>query len=119
MWPFDNSLARALADFYVPWQAATPREPRLVLFNDALAEQLGLPGRAAGEDALAGWLSGRDLVPGSEPIALAYAGHQFGTFNPQLGDGRALLLGEVIAPDGRRFDLQFKGSGATPVLASG
>ncbi len=114
LWPFDNSLARALADFYVPWQAATPREPRLVLFNDALAEQLGLPGRAAGEDALAGWFSGRDLVPGSEPIALAYAGHQFGTFNPQLGDGRALLLGEVIAPDGRRFDLQLKGSGATP-----
>lgn len=53
-------------------------------------------------------------MPGSDPVALAYAGHQFGHFNPQLGDGRALLLGEVIAPDGRRFDLQFKGSGATP-----
>ncbi|MCC6926496.1 protein adenylyltransferase SelO [Novosphingobium sp.] len=118
LWSFDNSLARALGDFCVPWQAATPREPRLVLFNDALAARLGLPGRVAGEDALAGWLSGRDPVPGSEPVALAYAGHQFGHFNPQLGDGRALLLGEVLAPDGLRFDLQFKGSGATPFSRS-
>lgn len=114
LWAFDNSLTRALAGFYQPWQAATPRAPGVVVFNDALADRLGLPGRAAGEDALAGWLSGRDPVPGSEPVALAYAGHQFGTFNPRLGDGRALLLGEVIAPDGLRFDVQFKGSGATP-----
>ena len=114
LWAFDNSLTRSLAGFYRPWQAATPRDPRIVLFNDALAARLGLPGREAGEDALAGWLSGRDPVPGSEPVALTYAGHQFGQFNPQLGDGRALLLGEVIAPDGLRFDLQFKGSGATP-----
>lgn len=114
LWAFDNSLTRVLAGFYQPWQAATPAAPRVVMFNDALAAQLGLPGREAGEDVLAGWLSGRDAVPGSEPVALTYAGHQFGTFNPQMGDGRALLLGEVIAPDGRRFDLQFKGSGATP-----
>ncbi|MFO1254614.1 MAG: YdiU family protein [Sphingomonadaceae bacterium] len=114
LWAFDNSLTRALAGFYKPWQAASPRDPRIVLFNDALAARLGLPGRDAGEEVLAGWLSGRDAVPGSEPVALAYAGHQFGQFNPQLGDGRALLLGEVLAPDGLRFDLQFKGSGATP-----
>ena len=114
LWAFDNSLTRALAGFYKPWQAAVPAAPAVVVFNDMLAARLGLPGREVGEDVLAGWLSGRDPVPGSEPVALAYAGHQFGRFNPQLGDGRALLLGEVIAPDGMRFDLQFKGSGTTP-----
>lgn len=105
---------RKLDGFFVPWQAAQAKSPKLVLFNDALAARLGVPGRDSGEDLLAAWLSGRDPVPGSEPVATAYAGHQFGNFNPQLGDGRALLLGEVLAPDGARFDLQFKGSGSTP-----
>lgn len=105
---------RRLDGFFAPWQAHVPKAPRLVLFNDLLAERLGLPGREAGEDRLAGWLSGRDAIPASEPAALVYAGHQFGHFNPQLGDGRALLLGEILTPEGRRFDLQFKGSGATP-----
>lgn len=105
---------RSLDGFFAPWQAHPAKAPRIVLFNDVLAAQLDLPGRAAGEDALAGWLSGRDPVPGSEPAALVYAGHQFGHFNPQLGDGRALLLGELIAPGVGRFDLQFKGSGPTP-----
>ena len=110
---------RRLDGFFAPWQAHAAKAPRIVLFNDALAAQLGLPGREAGEDVLAGWLSGRDGVPGSEPAALVYAGHQFGHFNPQLGDGRALLLGEIIAPDGARFDLQFKGSGKTPYSRGG
>lgn len=91
----------------------------MVVFNDALAAALGLPGRAVGDEVLAGWLSGSDPVPGSEPVALVYAGHQFGQFNPQLGDGRALLLGEVIAAGGARFDLQFKGSGTTPYSRGG
>ena len=99
---------------FTPWQAEAPKAAKLVLFNDALAERLGVPGRAAGEPQLADWYSGAAEMPGSEPAALAYAGHQFGTFNPAMGDGRALLLGEIVAPDGARFDLQFKGSGRTP-----
>jgi len=112
-WAFDNSLIRALPGMFTAWQAEVPKAPRLVLFNDALADQLGIPGRAAGEAQLADWYSGATEVPGSQPAALAYAGHQFGQFNPAMGDGRALLLGEIVAPDGARFDLQFKGSGRT------
>ena len=118
-WSFENTLAEQLEGFAVPWQAARAPAPDLLLYNDALAAQLGLPGRAAGEAQLAAWLSGAEEVPGSTPVALAYAGHQFGQFNPQMGDGRALLLGEVIAPDGARFDLQFKGSGKTPFSRGG
>ena len=117
MFRFDHSFARELEGFYVPVQAATPRAPRMVAWNAALAEALGLP--QADEAQWAAWLSGAEEVPGSQPIALTYAGHQFGHFNPQLGDGRALLLGEVIAPDGARFDLQFKGSGPTPFSRQG
>ena len=100
---FDHSLARELAEFTVPWQAAQPPAPRMVVWNAELAEALGLSER--GEEQLARWFSGAEEVPGSQPLALAYAGHQFGHFNPQLGDGRALLLGEVITADGARFDL--------------
>lgn len=109
---FDHSLARALEGFYVPWQAAKPPAPRLALWNAPLAAALGLP--EAEPEQYARWFSGAEAVPGSQPLALAYAGHQFGHFNPQLGDGRALLLGEVLRPDGARVDLQFKGSGPTP-----
>ncbi|MFM5953701.1 MAG: protein adenylyltransferase SelO [Novosphingobium sp.] len=111
-WNFDHSLARDLAGFYAPWQAAVPPAPRMVVWNAALAAALGLP--EADEEQYARWFSGAEELPGSQPLALAYAGHQFGTFNPQLGDGRALLLGEQIAPDGARWDLQLKGSGPTP-----
>lgn len=114
---FDHSLARELEGFALPWQAARPPAPSLLLWNAPLAEMLGMPDA---EDAqLARWFSGAEDLPGSQPLAMAYAGHQFGHFNPQLGDGRALLLGEVIAPDGRRFDLQFKGSGPTPFSRQG
>ena len=118
-WSFDNSLIRELPEFFTLSQAEPPKAPALVVFNDALAAQLGVPGRAAGEVQLAAWLSGGEPVPGSAPAALAYAGHQFGQFNPQMGDGRALLLGEIVAPDGERFDLQFKGSGRTPYSRGG
>lgn len=118
-WAFDNSLIRALPGMFTPWQAEVPKAPRLVLFNDAVAERLGIPGRTAGEPQLADWLSGAAEVPGSEPAALAYAGHQFGQFNPTMGDGRALLLGEIVAPDNAQFDLQFKGSGRTPYSRGG
>ena len=118
-WTFEHTLAEQLEGLSVPWQAARPPQPELLLFNAALAAQLDLPGRENGEEQLAAWLSGAQEVPTSAPVALAYAGHQFGTFNPQMGDGRALLLGEVIAPDGARFDLQFKGSGKTPYSRGG
>lgn len=109
---FDNSLQRELEGFFVPWQAAVPPAPALTIYNHALAAELGLPD--ADEAQLAAWYSGSEPLPGSKTAALAYAGHQFGHFNPQMGDGRALLLGEVLTPAGARFDLQFKGSGATP-----
>jgi len=112
MFAWDHSLARELEGFAVPWQAAVPPAPRMVVWNADLAEALGLP--PADEAQRTRWFSGAEAVPGSQPLALAYAGHQFGHFNPQLGDGRALLLGELIAPDGARWDLQFKGSGPTP-----
>ncbi|MEN9924653.1 MAG: hypothetical protein RL268_779 [Pseudomonadota bacterium] len=114
---FDHSLARELEGFYVPWQAAQPPAPRMAVWNAALAEAIGLA--ETDQEQLARWFSGAEEVPGSQPLALVYAGHQFGHFNPQLGDGRALLLGEVIAPDGARLDLQFKGSGPTPYSRQG
>ena len=118
-WAFDNRLIRELPGLFTPWQAEAPTAPGLVLFNEALAARLGLPGREAGEAQLAEWYSGAAPVPGSEPAALAYSGHQFGQFNPTMGDGRALLLGEIVAPGGGRFDLQFKGSGRTPYSRGG
>lgn len=109
---FDNSLQRELEGFFVPWQAVVPPAPKLTIYNHALAAELGLP--AAEEAQLTAWFSGAEPLPESETAALAYAGHQFGHFNPQMGDGRALLLGEVLTPSGQRFDLHFKGSGPTP-----
>lgn len=114
---FDHSLERELDGFYLPWQAAQPPAPRMAVWNAALAEAIGLA--ETDQEQLARWFSGAEEVPGSQPLALVYAGHQFGHFNPQLGDGRALLLGEVIAPDGVRLDLQFKGSGPTPYSRQG
>ncbi|MGI9376914.1 MAG: protein adenylyltransferase SelO [Tsuneonella suprasediminis] len=118
-WHFDNSYARDLEGFYAPWQVEPTAAPELLQFNSALADRLGLSHENISDSALAQILGGSVLPLGAEPIALAYAGHQFGHFNPQLGDGRALLLGELIAPDGARFDLQLKGSGRTPFSRNG
>ena len=119
MFRFDNSFARTMEGFYLPAAAAPPSAPRLIYFNAPLAEALGMERGGVDDVALAAMLSGGAAVAGSEPIALAYAGHQFGTFNPQLGDGRALLLGEHMAPDGSRHDVQLKGSGPTPFSRGG
>ena len=110
---FDNSFARDLPGFYVPAPPDTPSSPRLLCWNVELAAELGIDRSAHDDDAVAALLSGGVLPAGAEPIAQAYAGHQFGTFNPQLGDGRALLLGEHVGPDGHRHDIQLKGSGPT------
>ncbi|MFT4013289.1 MAG: YdiU family protein [Paracoccus sp. (in: a-proteobacteria)] len=116
---FDNSYARLPQGFFTRTAPTPVRAPRLVALNRPLAESLGLdPEWLAGPEGLA-MLSGNRPPEGAEPIAQAYAGHQFGGFSPQLGDGRAILLGEVLTPDGRRFDIQLKGSGPTPFSRRG
>lgn len=111
--PFDNSYAR-LPDHFHARQAPIPvAAPTLLALNRPLAARLGLDADwLAGPEGLA-MLAGNAVPPGADPLAQAYAGHQFGNFVPRLGDGRALLLGEVVAPDGARFDLQLKGAGRT------
>lgn len=116
---FDNSFYSAMEGFYAPAEAAVPPAPRLLIFNRALAQALGLETAGANDDELARTFSGQDLPGGANPLAFAYAGHQFGHFSSQLGDGRALLLGEIVAPDGARFDVQLKGSGPTPFSRNG
>ncbi|MBD9371460.1 YdiU family protein [Rhizobium sp. ARZ01] len=110
---FDNSYARLPANFFTRIEPTPVTAPRLIKFNRPLAVEMGLDADALERDGAA-IFSGNRLLPGSEPIAMAYAGHQFGQFVPQLGDGRAILLGEVVRPDGERRDIQLKGSGQTP-----
>ena len=116
---FDNTYARELPGTYAAWKPATVREPRLLHLNRALADELGLDADALASAEGAAVFAGNALPEGAEPIAQAYAGHQFGGFSPQLGDGRALLLGEVIDRHGRRRDIAFKGSGRTPFSRGG
>jgi uncharacterized protein YdiU (UPF0061 family) len=113
---FDHSYARDLPGTYLRVAPDVAPAPELLLLNRPLAAGLGLD---LSETQAASWLSGAALPPGADPIAQAYAGHQFGGFSPQLGDGRAHLLGEFLAPDGSRFDLQLKGSGKTPFSRGG
>lgn len=113
---FDNSYFRDLEGFYVPATPNSPPAPELVVWNDALADRLGLTNL---KDSAAELFSGFLVPSGASPLAMAYAGHQFGHFSPQLGDGRAILLGEHLASDGARFDLQLKGSGRTAFSRSG
>jgi serine/tyrosine/threonine adenylyltransferase len=107
-WQFDNTYARLPEAFYSQALPEAARAPRIVLFNQQLAEELGL--QLDGD--LAALFAGQAIPEGAEPIAQAYAGHQFGGFNI-LGDGRAILLGEHLTPHNRRFDIQLKGSGRT------
>lgn len=115
----DDWFARDLQGLYEPWQAAVPPAPRLLVLNDALALSLGFdPAELTGPHGLA-VLTGAELLPGSRPVAQAYAGHQFGGYSPRLGDGRALLLGEVVTADGHHLDIHLKGSGRTPFSRGG
>jgi uncharacterized protein YdiU (UPF0061 family) len=116
---FDNSFARTFKDFFVSCQAAPAVAPKLLQLNQALAEELGLDPVALDSEAGLAIFSGNAIPEGAEPLAQAYAGHQFGGFAPQLGDGRALLLGEVIDTQQRRRDIQLKGSGRTPFSRGG
>ena len=113
---FDHSYARDLPGTYLRAAPDPAPAPRLLVLNHPLAADLGLDLTEAEAEA---WFSGATLPPGADPIAQAYAGHQFGGFSAQLGDGRAHLLGEVLTPDGRRFDIQLKGSGKTPFSRGG
>ncbi|MFN7091481.1 MAG: protein adenylyltransferase SelO, partial [Allorhizobium sp.] len=119
LFSFDNSYARLPQSFHRPARPATARAPGLIRFNHALAEELGLDLEDVNEARLAQVFGGQVIPVGAEPLAQAYAGHQFGHFNPQLGDGRALLLGEVIDRAGRRRDIQLKGSGPTAFSRNG
>jgi len=115
----ENSYARDLQGFSVPWRPEAAPAPKSLFFNEPLAHELGLDTAALAGDAGAALFSGNELPESAEPIAQAYAGHQFGGFSPQLGDGRAVLLGEVIDRAGRRRDIAFKGSGRTPFSRGG
>jgi uncharacterized protein YdiU (UPF0061 family) len=119
LFAFDNSYVRELEGLCVPWQATPASAPRLLALNEELAAELGLDGDALrGPDGLA-VLVGNATPDGASPAAQAYAGHQFGGYSPRLGDGRALLLGEVLDVHGRRRDLHLKGSGRTPFARGG
>ncbi|MCW5736246.1 MAG: YdiU family protein [Enhydrobacter sp.] len=118
-WPFDNSYGRLPERFYARLAPTPVSAPRLVRLNRALALQLGLDPEVLASPQGVEVLAGNRIAEGSEPIALAYAGHQFGNFVPQLGDGRAVLLGEVVDITGTRRDIQLKGSGPTPFSRRG
>jgi serine/tyrosine/threonine adenylyltransferase len=117
--PFDNSYARLPPRLFTA-QAPTPvRQPRIIVTNDALARTLGIDPTALHTPEAAQVFAGNLIPDGATPIAQVYAGHQFGHWNPQLGDGRAILLGEVVDRDGHRRDIQLKGSGPTPYSRAG
>ena len=116
---FDNTYGRLPERFYARVDPTPVASPRLIKVNVALAKVLGLDPNALASTGGLEILAGNRVAEGSEPIALAYAGHQFGHFVPQLGDGRANLLGEVIGIDGLRYDIQLKGSGPTPFSRRG
>ena len=115
----DNRFARELSDLALPWRAREVPDPQLLVLNEALAQELGLdPAWLRSPDGRK-MLVGNLVLAGLTPVAQAYAGHQFGGYAPRLGDGRALLLGEITARDGRAYDLHLKGSGRTPFARGG
>jgi serine/tyrosine/threonine adenylyltransferase len=117
--PFQNTYAAMPANFFARVAPTPVASPRLIKLNRPLAIHLGLdPDRLASPEGVE-ILAGKQVPDGADPIAMAYAGHQFGHFVPQLGDGRAILLGEVIDADGVRRDIQLKGSGPTPFSRRG
>ena len=117
--PFDNSYARLGAPFMARLALSPVAAPQLIAINEGLARELGLDPAALATPETIEFFSGSRVLDGAEPIATAYAGHQFGGFNPQLGDGRAMLLGEIVDIHGARRDIQLKGSGRTPFSRGG
>jgi serine/tyrosine/threonine adenylyltransferase len=116
---FSNSYARLPERFFARLPPTPVAKPHLIKFNESLASELGVDVRVLEPDELAAIFAGNVLPLGAEPIAMAYAAHQFGNFVPQLGDGRAVLLGEVVDRNGERRDIQLKGAGRTPFSRRG
>ena len=116
---FNNSFASLPKDFYVKMRPEIMPDLKLIKFNDSLGDLLGLPCKKLQEQNGIDFLGGKNILTNQEPLAQVYAGHQFGNFVPQLGDGRAILLGEVIDTNGNRNDIQLKGSGKTPFSRMG
>jgi uncharacterized protein YdiU (UPF0061 family) len=116
---FDNSYARLPDRFFASVYPEPVEGPKLLKFNAELAEELGVEADFSDPARLAAILAGNVVPPGAMPIAMVYAGHQFGNFVPQLGDGRAILLGEVVDRNGKRRDIQLKGAGPTPYSRRG
>jgi uncharacterized protein YdiU (UPF0061 family) len=114
-----DRFARALPEMALPWQAEEAPQPRLLALNEPLAAELGLDPATLRTPEGVRLLVGTAVPEGAHPVAQAYSGHQFGGFSPRLGDGRALLLGELVGPDGRVRDLHLKGSGRTPFARGG
>ena len=117
--PFDNSFARLGPVFSTAISPEPVSAPRMIRLNRELARQLGMDDEALDSPVGADIFGGNRIPDGAEPLAMVYAGHQFGGFSPQLGDGRAILLGEVVTSNGARHDIQLKGSGPTPFSRNG
>jgi uncharacterized protein YdiU (UPF0061 family) len=115
----ESTFADKVSALTVPWQGAQAPDPTLLVLNEQLATSLGLDVQALRSEDGVAVLSGSTAPAGAKPVAMAYAGHQFGGFTPLLGDGRALLLGELTSDEGRRLDLHLKGSGPTPFSRGG
>jgi uncharacterized protein YdiU (UPF0061 family) len=119
LFAFDDSFVRELEGLYEPWRAASVPAPRLVVLNEEVAAELGVDPSALRTPEGVAVLVGNVVPEGTTPVAMAYSGHQFGGYSPRLGDGRALLLGEVLDVHGNRRDLHLKGSGRTPFARGG
>ena len=116
---FDNSYSRLPDAFYARSKPTPVSSPELIQLNHGLADELGVEASRLDSPEGLAILAGNQVAEGSEPLAMAYSGHQFGGFSPQLGDGRALLLGEVVGKGSIRYDIQLKGSGPTPFSRRG
>ena len=117
--PFDNSYAQLPERFYARLNPTPVSAPGLIRVNHELARHLGIDPDWLESETGVEVVAGNRIPDGAEPIATVYAGHQFGSWNPQLGDGRAILLGEVVGADGVRYDIQLKGAGRTPYSRGG
>lgn len=115
----ENSYTQTLPELAVTWNSDVAPSPKALIVNDAVAQSFNLDPQFLKTEAGVRFLLGNELIDGCTPMALAYSGHQFGGYSPRLGDGRALLLGELLNADGQRFDLHLKGSGKTTFSRGG